>query len=551
MKILRSRALSLLVTLTIIAMPASAFAKTVAQELPIPDGEIVTRGDFLRATVNLLNLQSTSYDAKKTLPYARIPKGLEMYVRIADAKGALGAFGTDLTLAKGITRGEALQLIVGLAGTKSSKKISFTDVVPGSPEEAAVAAAVENGWMEALGGKLFGVRRVLTGKEAVMLLRKVVGDAGTATPANVEDQSTPHVQTIKIDLSSTQRLQNLPKTQILEALWNIVQKDFLYQDKINADKAAWKAAQGLIESLGDKYSVFMPPENAQNFQSQINGQVSGIGAQVDFVDGVLTIIAPISGSPAQAAGLQAGDQIIKVDGVSLAGLSLTDAVGKVRGPTGTTATLTIRRNGNELTVKVVRDIVRVPEDDVSWQGNVLVVKIAQFGKITDTDIRSVFQKAVAQQKPKGIVIDLRNNPGGLLDAADTFMSVFEPKGSTVAVIRANGSEKLETTSLDPIVDPSVKVMVLVNQGSASASEIVAGALQDYHRATVIGGKTYGKGTVQQVVQFVDQSSLKLTIAEWLTPLKRKIDGVGVLPDIEVKDETGRDAQMVKAMDLLR
>lgn len=550
MKTLRDRVLFILFVLSVTATPAGAFAKTVAQELPVPAEEAVARGDFLRASINLLNLQNTPYDAEKHLSYARIPKALEKFVRIADAKAALAGFGADLTLAKGITRGEALQLLTGLTGYAGSKKVSFTDVTQGSADERSVQVALERGWMQPLRDNFFGIRRVLTGRDAVLLLRKVAGEGGSITTPDTGDQ-TGQTQTIKIDLTGGQRLMNLPKTQILEALWNIVQKDYLYQDKINADQAAWKAAQGLIESLGDKYSIFMPPENAQNFQSQINGQISGIGAQVDFVDGVLTIVAPISGSPAQAAGLLSGDQIIKVDGVSLAGLSLTDAVAKVRGPTGSVATLTIRRSGNEMIVKVTRDIVRVPEDDVSWQGDILIVKIVQFGKITDTDIRSIFQKALAQKQPHGIVIDLRNNPGGLLDAADTFVSIFEPKGTAVAVIRSKDGERTETTELDPIVDPSVKVMVLVNQGSASASEIVAGALQDYKRAKIIGGKTYGKGTVQQVVQFVDQSSLKMTIAEWLTPLKRKIDGVGVMPDIEVKDETGRDAQMVKAMDLLR
>ncbi|MBM3231363.1 S41 family peptidase [Candidatus Peregrinibacteria bacterium] len=541
-----SRLLLFVFATVVVLTPVGAAAKDISALLPTGDESVVSRGDFLRAAIEALDLGKSSYNSTSELPYRRIPKAMEKYVRIAEGKKALDVFKFDLLLARGITRGEALQVLVKLTGSQSSRSVSFSDVTPGSAEELAVKVAVEKGWMEPLKPDLFGVRRVLTSKETLLLLRKVSGQRTEREGATV-NESTP---TIKIDFKSSQRIGNLPKTQILEAIWKIIQEDFLHQDKVNPDEAAWKAAEGLVQSLGDKYSTFMKPANAQNFQSQIQGEVSGIGAQVEFVNEILTIVTPIVGSPAEAAGLLPGDQIIKVDGTPLAGLDFGEAVDKVRGPRGSTATLTIRRNGTELTVKVTRDVVKVPEDIITWQGDVLIVKIAQFGKITESELRPILAQANAK-KPKGIVLDLRNNPGGLLDAATIVMSAFVPKGSDVAVIRANKSERKETTAFEPVIDPGVKMVTIVNEGSASASEIVAGALQDHKRSTVIGSKSFGKGTVQQVVQFVDQSNLKLTIAEWLTPQKRKIDGAGIMPDIAVKEEEGRDAPLLKALELLR
>lgn len=548
MNALRARILLFVCTLSLVAYPLTGFAKTASELLRVGDEEVVTRGDFLRAAVEILNLENTSYDAKATLPFVRVPVGLDKYVRIAEKKKALSVFRNDLLLARGIARGEALQILVALSGAQSSKQISFKDVEKGTADERAVAVALDKSWMSAIQPDLFGVRRMLTGKDALLLLRKVAGESGSQVPVgNTINDATP---TIKIDFKSNQRLSNLPKTQILESIWKIIQDDYLRGDDVDPDEAAWKAAEGLVGSLGDKYSTFMRPVNARSFQSQIQGEVSGIGAQVEYVDEILTVVTPIVGSPAETAGLKPGDQIIKVDGVSLAGLSFLDAVDKVRGPRGSTVNLIVRRNGVELSFSVTRDIVRVPEDVVSWQGEVLVVKIAQFGKITDDELRPLLEKARAD-KPKGVVLDLRNNPGGLLDAATTVVSAFVPKGSDVSVIRSRNSERTEKTSLDPVMDPTVKLVVLINEGSASASEIVAGALQDHKRATLVGTKSFGKGTVQQVVQFVDQSSMKLTIAEWLTPLKRKIDGIGVMPDILVPDETDRDAPLLRALELLR
>jgi carboxyl-terminal processing protease len=225
-------------------------------------------------------------------------------------------------------------------------------------------------------------------------------------------------------------------------------------------------------------------------------------------------------------------------------------VNKIRGEQGTSVVLTIDRDGTQFSVTVVRDTVKVPEINITWQGGIAVVKLMQFGELTDTDLRGLMED-IATQHPTGVILDLRNNPGGLLHAASTVLSNFLPQGSTVALIESRKGEMIETTAVAPTIAADVPLVVLVNEGSASASEIVAGSIQDYGRGTIIGSKTFGKGTVQEVLEFTDNSSLKLTIAEWLTPLGRKIDGIGVLPDIEVPYDADRDAQVLRALQILR
>jgi carboxyl-terminal processing protease len=227
-----------------------------------------------------------------------------------------------------------------------------------------------------------------------------------------------------------------------------------------------------------------------------------------------------------------------------------DAVDKVRGLKGTTVKLTIRRNGIEIIIDVIRDIIRVPETIITWQGDIVIVQITQFGRITLQGLRPQLEIAM-QRKPKGVVLDLRSNPGGLLSTANEVVSLFVEKGSPYVEVRTRQEKQMALTTGEQVVDDSVKMVVLVNEGSASASEIVAGALKDLHRATIIGAKTFGKGTVQQVLQFSDKSSLKLTIAEWYTPNGNKINSVGVFPDIGISEIEGRDAPLLRALDILR
>ncbi|MBT7337732.1 PDZ domain-containing protein [Candidatus Peregrinibacteria bacterium] len=541
----RFQALLTVVSLVSVLVPSGAGAAEVQDVLRTPTNEVVSRGDFIRAAVTVLNMDNMNVDLTKQLPYRRVTKGLEKYVRIAHDKNALESFGYDLLLAQGITRGQALRLLVNLTGYDTAVPVVFTDVKVGTPDERAVRVAVEKEWMNPIKDNLFGVRRLLTGGDAKLLLRKVLGEQGIESQVDTND--TP---TIRINYKSNDRLMNLPKTQILESIWSMIEREFLYSEDIDVEEAAFRAAEGLVSSLGDKYTTFMRPAKAQQFQSQINGEVIGIGAQVEFIDEILTIVTPIVGSPAEAAGLNPADQILKVDGVPLAGLSFQDSVGKVRGPKGSTVKLTIRRNGIELEFSVVRNVITVPEAKITWQEDVLIVQLTQFGRITHDSLRDQMTEMMAKN-PSGVVLDLRNNPGGLLSAANIVVSIFTPSGTPVVEIKSRKADRMESTSAEQIVPDSVPVVLLINEGSASASEIVAGALQDSGRATLIGGKSFGKGTVQQVLQFNDQSNLKMTIAEWFTPNGRKINGIGISPDIGMSEIGGRDAPLLRALEILR
>lgn len=526
--------------------PLGVGAATVQEVLRVGENAIVTRGDFVRSTVILLGFDIEK--VKRTqLPFRRpVPRNLLPYIQVALEHSALEAFGEEFLHAKGITRGEALQVIVTLRNLKPRDAgAHFGDVAKGGKLEAAVQVAMERGWLDPLRPNIFGVQRALTGKEATLLLRRVQGEAPISKKFRKAETPVVHIRLETISAAE------LPREDVLRSVWRIVNQLYLYKkEKLKEDEAVYSAIDALVKSLKDPYTIFMRPTPAQEFQTQIQGEVSGIGAQVEFIDGVLTIVSPLPGSPAKKAGLLPGDQILEVGGESLQGLGFLDAVGKVRGPKGSVAKLKIRRNGGELDVSVERDTVRVPELELSYVKDVAVIKLMQFGQTTEKEFRSLLGK-VQEAHPGGIVLDVRDNPGGLLNAASVVLSCFLPEGSTVASIVALDGTYNEVTANPSVIDPETRMVVLVNKGSASAAEIVAGALQDAKRATVIGETTFGKGTVQQLIDFTDQSSLKLTVAEWLTPSGRKIEGEGVTPDIRVEGGSDRDEQMLRALDLLR
>lgn len=537
-----------LLLLTVV-VPFHASAATVSELLTVRDEAIVTRGAFIKAAIRVLKV---STDSKQTtnLTYTRpVPKNLQPYVRTAESRGALAHWGKDLRLTSGITRGDALLFLVKIQKLtpSGSKLTTFGDVEKDSAMEDAVRVAIERNWTEPDRLNLFGVKRVLQGDEARLLLRKIIGETGHSIETGPGGEAT--VQSITIRYKKKE-IPQLPENDLLRTVWQLLNEQYLYTDKINDKNAAYKAAEALVNSVGDPYTTFMRPIDAKNFQEQIDGEMSGIGAQVEFKDNILTIVSPLNGSPALKAGLKSGDQIIQVDGKTLSGLTFVEAVQLVRGPQGSVAALRVRRDGTEFDMNVTRDIIRLPEIDISYQNEIAIVRLVQFGQTTERELRELLEK-VQTNNPKGLILDLRNNPGGLLHAAEIVVSNFLPKGSGVAVIRSKNEEFTEVTVDNPTIKDDVKLIVLINKGSASASEIVAAALQDAKRATILGEKSFGKGTVQQIVEFRDGSSMKMTIAEWLSPKKRMINGVGVSPDIEVPGSDDRDEQLLRAIDMLR
>jgi carboxyl-terminal processing protease len=527
-----------IVFLSVTVGVASA-ATDVSQLLRTADDAIVTRGDFLRAAVESLALP---HDDETPLA-GRVPRRLLGYVHAADARGALAAFGSaeDLRLATGITRGEALVLLGHLQRLSSERVVEYRDARSALLREA-VGIALDQGWMEPDEDRSFGVARGLSGHEARLLLRKVRGEGGMELDVPGELTIIPVTRQPRRDVS-------LPEQAMLETVWQLLIDHYVETEKLDPQEAAYRAAEALVGSVEDPYTTFMRPVEAADYEQQLGGEVSGIGAQVEQRDGQLIIITPLEGSPAETAGLQPEDVILKVDGESIEGLSLLEAVSKVRGPKGTSVTLTIDRGGVQIDVTIVRANVSVPEIRTSWQGTVAVVRLTQFGEITQRDFRRVAGDLLVQQ-PTGLVLDLRNNPGGYVDAAEAVLSAFLPRDTVVLRIeRRTGKEEVRTTA-EPIVPTTLPLVVLINKGSASASEVVTGALQDEGRARVVGETSFGKGTMQSLIPLNDGSTLKLTIAHWHTPKDRAIDGDGITPD-EVVVEGARDEQMLRALELLR
>jgi carboxyl-terminal processing protease len=338
--------------------------------------------------------------------------------------------------------------------------------------------------------------------------------------------------------------------------WDSLRTNFVYKNKVKDKEMFYGSLKGLTASMNDPYTVFMTPSETKEFADGLAGTFEGIGAEVGLRDELITVIAPLSGMPAEKAGLKAGDKIYAVDGQSTIGLTVDEAVKKIRGPKGTTVTLTIIRDKENAPreIKIERGIIIVKSVTVTYRPDGLVlIKVSSF----NDDTLDLFNKAVKEvvaKKPKGIILDLRNNPGGYLDTAVAMSSEWVKAGPVVLEQFGDGQRNEYTALGNPRLG-DFKTVVLVNGGSASASEIVTGALRDYKKATIVGEKTYGKGSVQTIQDLSDGSSIKITVATWMTPDGDYINEKGLLPQIEVKmtaDDVlkNRDPQLQKAVDVI-
>jgi carboxyl-terminal processing protease len=337
-------------------------------------------------------------------------------------------------------------------------------------------------------------------------------------------------------------------------VWDLVEQR--YVGTIDYQKMLYGAISGMVNSLGDPYTVFMTPDEAANFSQELKGVFEGIGAEIGMKNDKLTIIAPLENSPAQKAGLLSGDMILKINDQDTQGMSLSDAVSKIRGPKGTEVKLLVNREGftEPKEYKITRGVIEV--QSVTWEmkGNIAYIKIRSFDADTAAKFKAIIPDIIAKN-PKGIVLDLRNNPGGYLDSSVEVASKFIPDGAIVYEQTKDGKKK-EYKALRDANLANYKLVVLVNKGSASASEILAGAIADHKKGTLVGEKTFGKGSVQEVDELTGGSALRITIAHWLTPLGKSINDQGINPDIEVKmtDQdynAGRDPQLDKALQLLQ
>lgn len=360
----------------------------------------------------------------------------------------------------------------------------------------------------------------------------------------------------------------------LSLMWKVKDKlstDFLEKDNMDNVKMKYGAIQGMVASLGDPYTVFLPPEENKSANEDLAGEFGGVGISLGYSkDGILAVMSPLSGTPADKAGIKAGDLILKIVDKKnniekeTTGISLTEAVNLIRGDIGTEVVLTMYRESNqkrfESTLK--RDNIEVPGVELEWltvdNKKIAWVKMSKFSEDLFTKWNEIVnminnEKEVLGNNYAGIILDLRNNPGGYLQASVVVASDFIKDGvivkqeSTKGITQTYNVEKNRGNLLND------KLVVLINGGSASASEILAGALHDYKRASLVGVKTFGKGTVQQPEDFNDGSGLHLTIARWLLPSGKNIHKEGISPDIEIIESTDsaqKDVQLEKAKEVV-
>ncbi len=347
--------------------------------------------------------------------------------------------------------------------------------------------------------------------------------------------------------------------------WDVLNKKFVSSHKtdVKPQDKVWGAIEGLASSYGDPYTVFMPPEEAKLFETEISGNFEGVGMEIDIRDSIITVVSPLKGSPAEKAGVRSGDKVLKIDDKVTTGLKVEEAVKLIRGKKGTTVHLTILREGIRapLEINIVRDVIKFPTLDSELRPDgIYVIKLYNFSAISPQLFEEAINKFRALQeqgKSNRLVLDLRGNPGGFLNAAQEMASFFLPKDAIVVREDYGGNspeDSLRSYGYN-VFPSSVKMVILINGGSASASEILAGALSEHGVATLVGEKSFGKGSVQELVKITSDTSLKVTIARWLTPKGNSISEKGIMPDVVVKMtpedfEKKKDPQMDKAVEIL-
>lgn len=337
--------------------------------------------------------------------------------------------------------------------------------------------------------------------------------------------------------------------------WKIVEEEF-YQQPVNTLQLTYGAVQGALETLDDPNTFFVPPSH-RFILDDLEGSFEGIGAVVDLNDqGYLVIVEPLEGRPADLAGLQAGDVVLAVDGASIQGMSLWETIALIRGPEGTSVRLTIRREGvaETLEVEIIRQRIEIETVEYSMlEEGIAYLQLTEFNAIAADKVRAALIDLLAQN-PRGLILDLRDNPGGFVSSVEAIGEELLPEGVLFYETGKDGEREEHRVSGAGLAT-EIPLVVLINAGSASASEILAGAVQDHGRGVLIGEPSFGKGSVQLEHTLSDGSGLRVTTAHWFTPDGRGIDGQGLTPDILIEitqedQEAGRDPQLAAAVEYL-
>jgi carboxyl-terminal processing protease len=382
--------------------------------------------------------------------------------------------------------------------------------------------------------------------------------------------------TIKVGSSTSSPADNVNKQakdidfSLFWDTWNTLEEKFIDKKKLDHQKMFYGAIKGMVASLEDPYTFFLTDEENQKSKDDLGGKFEGIGAQLGLKNNRIIIVAPLKGSPAEAVGVKAGDYVNKVDGESTQKWTLTQTVSKIRGNKGTKVKLTLERNGKESEMEIVRQEIKVASVELTYESRqgckkncpkIAYLKLNQFGENTNTEWDKAVDEIAGEwrnKKIKGMVLDVRDNPGGYLDSAVYLSSDFLPFGKMVVKQESTVSENKEYKVMRIGRLKDIPLTVIVNQGSASASEILAGALRDYKRARLVGEKSFGKGSVQEALDLQDGAGLHVTVAKWILPGGDWINSKGIKPDIAVANTLKEgntltrsdDQQLEKAIELV-
>lgn len=360
---------------------------------------------------------------------------------------------------------------------------------------------------------------------------------------------------------SNQCCENLNMSHFSE-VWNAIQNSYLNQETIDPKVAIDAAVKGFVSALGDPHSEYYTKDETKVFLNSLDSELEGIGAELNSYDGFIKVVSPIKGSPAEAAGIVSGDIIVSVDDLDIRGEDIYEVIAKIKGKKGTWVEVGILKSEDELfenrkKLKIKRDIIELPSiySELMSEDQIYYIAINQFSNDTEKEFKLKVNE-ILLQNPKGLVVDLRFNGGGYLNTSIGILEeLLEPGQKIVNIEHSNANLENQIVAKGKSRLSSIPLVVLVNQGSASASEILAGAVQDNKRGLVVGSKTYGKGTVQELLPFSNGSTLRITVSKWLTPLGTDIDLNGIRPDVEIdftdQDiEDQRDVQLERAIELL-
>lgn len=460
-----------------------------------------------------------------------------------------------------ITKIEALKMIMPIEGiptpfVEDETPTVFRDVSVNSPYAYIVRAAERAGlFANEFGTRLYPFKNLTRGEAAGLLYRASLYNESAQSGAIIPDSSDVDIYFSQSDAD----LVNNPKFPIFLDIWERINEVYVDKDNLDQDDLILSAISGMVDSLGDPYSVFEKPADSKQIQDALSGNFEGIGVVMDVIDGNITVVSLLSGSPAEKAGIVGGDIIKSVNGKFVKNMEVDEAIDLIKGPAGTKVKIGVLRDGKQFNYTITRE--KLTLDSVSSSGYVSSVKIPsdigyisiyQFIDTTGVEFDDVYSKVMAKN-PKGLILDLRNNPGGYLTTAYDVLGYFVEKGQDMLILKS-GSETVAQVSYGSadFLKAKIPLIVLVNDGTASAAEVIAGAIKDYKIGKLLGEKTYGKGTVQEVTVYSDESFFKLSIAHWVTPLGNDINKVGFTPDIIVEstanDKSGKtDTQLERAI----